>query len=663
MKSMIWKELRENLKWAALAFFCLLLAEAFTLSLEREMIGNRFDDITLCSSAFLMVSAFGCSAIGAALGALQILPELRRDQWASLLHRPIPRHVILLGKVAAGLVLYGLATGLPLLASIAYVALPGRFPAPFVPGLAAPAASDLLLGIVFYFAAILLGLHSGRWFGSRGAIALAPVAVMTIHLAGDWPFALPLGAAVVLFIAAWGAILGSVALRPWITRLALGVVILTGAGAAFLFVGMPLRTGSQSAIMSDGATSFYIAHDGAVLRWKRDGGLVDEQGHDVPDERYGDNSGRYSLYPHPFANRARPGARRFDRGSRSSNRDVELVAGSHTSPEFWYLIDGPRSYFIGYDTLSARCIGICDADGFKSPAAIPRPFASEPQREPLQAPPIVFWVGSQIFAADFADRRLTPLLDVGGDTIYGVLKFPYTSNHPRVAVALSSIIRILDLTGAPIFTLPYGHDARHSPEVSITATDDFSRMFLVYTQGIYSILRKQDAAVHLDVMDVQGRRIAVHTIAHTDVTTPPPPPGARIADLLNMPVPALLAVSWARHHEFYSVFGNFGATMLTELDHREFYALFTLAIILSGLACLWARRAGLSAARTVTWITLTLLFGLAGFLAYRLSTHWPALVRCPRCAQRRPVAASSCPHCHAAWEPLPPTGAEIFDLA
>ena len=187
MKNILWKELREILQWAALAFFGLLLAEMFTLSLSRQTTGRAFTGVTLCSDAFLTVSAFGCAAIGAALGALQILPELRRDQWASLLHRPIPRHKILLGKVTAGLLLYSLATGLPLLVSVVCVALPGHFAAPFVPGLAVPAASDLLLGIVFYLTAILLGLHSGRWFGSRGAIALCAVAVMTLHLTGDWP--------------------------------------------------------------------------------------------------------------------------------------------------------------------------------------------------------------------------------------------------------------------------------------------------------------------------------------------------------------------------------------------------------------------------------------------------------------------------------------------
>jgi hypothetical protein len=271
MKSMIWKELRENFKWAALAFFCILLAEVFVLSSRREMVGDNSGGVTLCSDAFLMVSAFGCSAVGAVLGALQILPELRRDQWASLLHRPIPRHAILLGKVVAGLLLYGLAAGLPLLASVVYVALPGHFAAPFVPGLAAPAASDLLLGTVFYFTAILLGLHSGRWFGSRGAIALGAVAVMAAHLEGGWPFALPLGAAVALLIAAWGAMLGSLVVRPWISRVALGVVILAGVGTGLLLIGAALRASAQRPILPYGSADFLIERDGTVLLRKEDG--------------------------------------------------------------------------------------------------------------------------------------------------------------------------------------------------------------------------------------------------------------------------------------------------------------------------------------------------------------------------------------------------------
>ena len=130
MKTIIWKELRENLRWSALALLCLTLAEIYALCQQRNHAtgGDVYNNLTVCSSAFLMVTSFGYSLVGAALGVVQILPELRRDQWAALLHRPVSRSAIFFGKVCAGLLLYFLATAPPLLASVAYAAAPGQFP-------------------------------------------------------------------------------------------------------------------------------------------------------------------------------------------------------------------------------------------------------------------------------------------------------------------------------------------------------------------------------------------------------------------------------------------------------------------------------------------------------------------------------------------------------
>ena len=43
MKAMIWKEIRENFKWAALAFLGLVLAEIYALSTERTNFSGRAD--------------------------------------------------------------------------------------------------------------------------------------------------------------------------------------------------------------------------------------------------------------------------------------------------------------------------------------------------------------------------------------------------------------------------------------------------------------------------------------------------------------------------------------------------------------------------------------------------------------------------------------------
>ncbi len=667
MKIMIWKELRENVRWAAPASFCLLLAEIYALSSGRERIGDLSTGLTLCSNSFLLVSAFGCAAIDAALGALQILPELHRDQWASLLHRPVPRHVIFLGKVVAGLLLYGLAAGLPLLVSIIDVAWPGHFAAPFVPALAGPAASDLFLGVVFYFAALLLSLHPGRWFGARGAIALGAVAMLVLHLKGDLSFVLPVLAAAAFFAAAWGAMLGSVALRSWTSRIALGAVMLTGVEAGLQFAAAILRGGPpQNPEIDFFFSDFRIANDGNVFLSKRDSQnhafLADLQGNAVTDPRYVSNEAwRNFLYPSPFVERESAGIRAsFFRRFRASYTYVEAVTDVYEGPEIWYKIAGKRGYFVGYDRLSARRIGICDADGFKGADAIPRPFADELEGMSNGTMPLLNWAGPQLFTFDFAERRMTSVFNAGSSTVYGAAKYPATLREPsRIIVALPSEIRVLDMEGAPLFTLPYVHPLEHWPNIAVAATQDFARTFLQYSQSYFALPKGSDAVVHLDVIDAQGHFVTTYTIPQTNGRIIPPTWATRIADLANMPVPSLVLMLWSdlRAPNSWSTLFHVPA----DSKSARLFDLFAVAISLGITAVVRARKSGLPLANTGTWVALTLVFGVAGFLTYRLAADWPTRVRCPRCARPRPVRDSSCPHCHELWATPVASGSEIFE--
>ncbi|MEP6669322.1 MAG: zinc ribbon domain-containing protein [Chthoniobacter sp.] len=670
MKTMIWKELRENLRWAALAFFVLLLAEIFTLSSGWEAI--QMEGVTLCSESFLLVSSFGCAAVGAVLGSLQILPELRRDQWASLLHRPVPRHVIFLGKVIAGLVLYVLATGLPLLASTAYVVSPGRAPAPFVPSLLWPPLSDILLGAVLYFGAVLVGLHGGRWFGSRGVIVLALVAIFCLHLTGLSPFLLPLGAMVTLFVAAWGAMLGSLAQRSWASRLAFGLPILVGLQTGLVLIGLALSYLPRRSFEGYTYTRLSIARDGTVFLLHGDDKgqsvLQDLQGNVVTDEKYvGNGTSMYGLSANMLADRTLARGRHYRGNFRSSQGRVEGVAGMYGGAEVWYLLPGARSYFIGYDKLSARCIGICDAEGFKSVGAAIQPFASDPQAELSQTSPYLCWVGPQVLAVDFTERQMIPLLHVGSETVYGLLRFPYDNEHPRIAVALGNEIRISTSEGAPVFTVPYGYPAAAMPQVSITATEDFALTFVEYIPHYYSRSVFQDE-VHLDALDRQGKRVATYSPPPTNYHPRPPTLLMRALRLIDLPGPSLLASFLYRHADDDPTDTHPALAMITpavviQPSPGELATLVVWAVLLSAAAGVWARRLGFPAHRTVTWMIVSLVFGLAGFLAYRLATAWAARVPCPHCGRPRPVDAATCPHCQQTWQAVAPSGAEIFEAA
>ncbi|HEY3901187.1 MAG TPA: hypothetical protein VGM54_21430 [Chthoniobacter sp.] len=671
MKAMIWKELRENARWALLAGLGLLMAELYALSMEKALVGNSFVAVSLCGENFLMVSAFGCAAVGAVLGALQILPELRRDQWASLLHRPIAREKILAGKMVAGLLLYAAATGIPLLASIVYLIWPGVYPAPFIPSMALPALSDGLLGLAFYVCALLVGLHPGRWLGTRGAIVLAAIGLLMAHLEDGWPFLLPIIAVIVFCVAAWGAMRNPVAQRPWFSRLAFGAAILAGVQAGVVLLGIALRAVPEEALFGFYYTNFYIAIDGAVFLQKQDGKggfeLTDMQGKAVTDERYvGNTADRYSLYPSLLADRTIAQGRRFLRNERSSQYRVEMIQGSYETPELWYRVEGQEPYFVGYDTLSRRPVGFLDREGFKSPDAVRQPFASVPQGEMLQMTPQLYWIGPQILSIDFLDRHVSPLIDVGTERIYGAQKVPNQSEHPLIAVALGAGIQIYDMKGAPLFRIPYAYPVDRWPNVGITATDDLSRIFVEYNN--YAMSR--DVVVHLDVLDGQGKRVASYPSPRERNVPAHKSWNQWTADLLKAPAPSVLLSIWNTHRQV-SVEADYASgippALIPEfermLEPGELAALGGWTLVLCAISVAWARKAGLSTARTLGWVGLTAIFGVGGLLAYRLSIDWPVRVRCPHCAHRRPVMEGACPNCLAPWDVPVANGTEIFEPA
>ncbi len=135
------------------------------------------DGITLCRKQFLIVTTFGAPAIGLLFGFLQILPELKRDRWAALLHRPISRGTLFASKAPAGVALYVFATVPAFVFIVWKVATPGNFGAPFLPAMIQPGLADLATGLLYYFAALTLSLQRGGWIGLRLFPLLAAIHV------------------------------------------------------------------------------------------------------------------------------------------------------------------------------------------------------------------------------------------------------------------------------------------------------------------------------------------------------------------------------------------------------------------------------------------------------------------------------------------------------
>jgi hypothetical protein len=329
-------------------------------------------------------------------------------------------------------------------------------------------------------------------------------------------------------------------------------------------------------------------------------------------------------------------------------------------------VGGKAPYYIGYNLLSKRPVGSFDREGFKSPGAALQPFASTPQGLPERDDPHLFWIGPQILALEFLDRKMTPLINVGSDQIYGLQKFPNMSEQQRIAVAVGSEIRIYDIKGKPLFSIPYAYPGEGWPDISIAATDDFSRTFVQY--GNYSV--DAEPVVYLDVFDGQGQRVASYKSPRIDIFPLRHTWNERAADMLKAPIPSALLSIWNAHRQVnvgvdYAT--GIPAALLPQFERRlmpgELAFLGGWTLILCGITVAWARKAGLSTARMIRWLVLTVVFGVGGLLAYRLSTDWPVQVRCPRCARRRSIAETACPNCQAPWEAPAANGTEIFEAA
>ena len=684
MKTIIWKELRENLKWSLLALLCLTLAEIYALSLQRNGGRDVYNNLTVCSSAFLMVSSVWCSVIGAALGAVQILPELRRDQWAALLHRPVSRSIIFFGKVCAGLLLYFLATAPPLLVSVAYAAAPGQFAGPFVPGMILPAASDLFLGITFYFAALLVSLSRGPWYGNRGLLGLSLVPVFVSHVMTGWIFLLPVLASLILMAAAWGAMLsnGLVIGRPKVGRFSFVLVALAAATTAVLLFDSGLFLLPSAASRSAANSSYRdieLTMEGKILlnTWLPDGSvasLTDLDGKPFTDERYVGNNAQLlnrftPIYWEFESNRGIVDAYLAQHPRDLRNYVEPTNSIQNDGVESWYQLT-TRNYFTGYDKLSRRCAAICDRGGFEPAGAAPKPFPFRLQSGAWNySPTYLYWSGGQLYGLDFAERSMTPLFHTQSDQIHGAEWVGVNRRKSSyLGVALDKEIRILDLRGNLLLTIPYAHDPRVWLQVSLATIPSADRIFVRYEPYSYlgtSISDSEAKPSFVDEIDLQGNILHSYSVPHARIAPIPLSWADQVASFTLPFGPASLYTAFSRLFPSPDSNIEYSPFKLPSLriPLARLAMLFAISAALGLCASFWARHAGFSRENARRWAAFVFFFGLPGLITFRLAADWPARVQCPICSRKRSVEAEECPRCHSVWAPPEPNGTEIFDPA
>jgi hypothetical protein len=278
MKALIWKELRENFKWVPLPGLMIFLV--FLIDKPDEPMPDQMDTYFFCLTAVVF---------GAALGFLQIFFEAHGDKRSLLLHRPLSPSRIFLAKALVGVALYVLALGIPFAYLENWYATPGNMPAPYHWRTGLPWLADILSGLVYYFAGMLVAQRDVRWYGSRGLSLVAAFfcsylvwavpefwqALVTIAVSGS-----------VVAAAAWGSFSagGAYAPQPRLAKAALAMTFLGGLVIVSILGKQQIGQWFDSGIEYE----YTIDHQGRVLfqRFMAGVGVIgrnDLNGQDVPE--------------------------------------------------------------------------------------------------------------------------------------------------------------------------------------------------------------------------------------------------------------------------------------------------------------------------------------------------------------------------------------------
>jgi hypothetical protein len=167
------------------------------------------------NGAYETVFAILGVTLAVVLGLRQSAWEGNQETWHFLLQQPLPRHTIILAKLATGVGLVLACSLVPILAYGAWAARPGTHASPFEWSMTWPAFRIWLTFPLVYLAAFATGIRPAPWYGSR-LLPLASIAIPAVlvqKLLAIWPLGVPL----LLLLAAGltGAILSEAETRDY----------------------------------------------------------------------------------------------------------------------------------------------------------------------------------------------------------------------------------------------------------------------------------------------------------------------------------------------------------------------------------------------------------------------------------------------------------------
>jgi hypothetical protein len=679
MKSLLWKECQENLKWAALPV--LLLGGLMAL----------LGPPSLMNYGALLILGLIAAVFGAVLGFLQVFPESHGDRRALLLHRPLRPSQIFLAKAAVGVALYLLAVGIPFAGAVAWVATPGHVAEPFRWPAALPWLADILTGVVYYFAGMLTAQREARWYGSRTlGLGAAVLCTFLVWVLPEFWQAL-LAAAVMsalVGLAAWGSFVagGAYAPQPPPARAALAVTLAAG----LLVLGVTVKVLVGGCAFERYQSYHTLDREGRVLvvRW-RPGDIqsvtdLDGRRPDVLRGKQLDSRAIREIEAPASA----PVGQKFQSYRSPSRFSVRCRNESSSGDERWFYV--PQEGLLrGYDGLSKRLIGSCGPDGFVPAGQEPR------QRFHGEAYHATFLYESDsayflslpdgVYALDFARHTIRTLFTPPeGQTILAAARWKDDREKwSRAFVLTDQSVYVLDEAGAPLLSAPLAYDREDYGRVSVAQLEALRRFAVRYEPSWYLWAEAaKTMPSYLVEYDLAGREVARRTVPPRPLNAAPP--GLALFGLATPPAEAAIvagasrqSVAAARQTQGLEVQPvAFFVAVPTQLfipgagpdvaaTGGEVVA-YRALILLSALACavlcfLLARRHSFSRAGRIGWGLCGLLLGPVGLLLMLAIQQWPARVICPACRRPRVVTRDTCEHCGAAQALPTPDGTEIFE--
>ncbi len=691
LKALFWKEWHENARWAVLALLLLSLGLAYSVSRQPA-----FPALSQIWSDVNLVLTISVPLVGLALGLLQILPELRRDQWAFLMHRPATPTTLFFGKVVPGVCLYFLVTVPPLLGFALWAASPSHIPAPFDFRFTLAGWATILSGLPFYFAGLLVALRPVRWYGSRAlpiiSALIAPWAAF--YFTEFWQAALVcVLVAVVLMLAAWGSFASAGDYKQQVKplRFALGLALYP----AVLAVGVGLVGLSFSA--------YQYVHDSHTEWWRTDY-KIDPQGHVFESVQHGpdindtdektvtvtDLAGRTvapgvwdklsqkdKLSDMSYLPTALP-VQQYLSSYQRTDRYVSYTDGANNAEQSgnWYY-DSREQQIVRYEVYGSGAphISYLGPSGFSRDKTQAGHF---PPGMPVQDDNVgldILRFSNSLYLINVAPVSVSLLQDAPG--LNGVLGTAWSpaliQNRENVHADQKAAFFVADdrqitvytwivqtpnsKTARKLFTTPLPPGDKTDVQV---ATADLSHFFFWYQN------RDPVGVDKVVTVSANGRVLKTETFPSTGQrwASRPENPRSLADNAVFLAFPPVLTPLAAAYAAVGSELGWPSAAIIQE-SSRDYWRIFLISglagLLAAGLAWLICRRCGDAPKNRLLWAFGVFWLGGYGVLLLLALRAWPARVVCLNCGRLRVVSHALCEHCGAQFARPVRDGTEIFE--